>query len=115
LLDKVEKINNVNVLAAEVNVASSGDLRTMLDFLKEKLGSGVILLAANVDDKASLVAGVTKDLTGKYKAGELIREAAALCDGRGGGRPDMAQAGGKDASGIPNAVQFAKKWVESIS
>ena len=68
----------------------------MLDDLKQKIGSGIIVLGTVHDEKVQLIAGVTKDLTDQYHAGKLIKEVAAICGGGGGGRPDMAQAGGKD-------------------
>lgn len=79
----------------------------MVDQLKDKLGSGVVLLAADNDGKVSLAAGVTKDLIGTIKAGDLVRQAAEKVDGRGGGKPDFAQAGGKNPAGIDDALQVA--------
>jgi alanyl-tRNA synthetase len=81
-------------------------LRAMLDLLRDKLGSGVIVLGAAAGNKANLVAGVSKDLVGKgLHAGKLIKEIAPLVGGGGGGRPEMAQAGGKDPSRLENALE----------
>ncbi len=79
-------------------------LRTMVDDLKNQLGSAIIVLATTADDKVSLIVGVTKDLTGKVKAGELIADIAQQVGGKGGGRPDMAQAGGTDVQALPAAL-----------
>ena len=77
----------------------------------DKLGSGVILLAAAEGDKVSLVAGVTKDLTDRVKAGDLMKHVAGQVGGKGGGRPDMAQGGGSDAAALPAALESAYRWV----
>ncbi|MDB4838087.1 DHHA1 domain-containing protein, partial [Marinomonas sp.] len=83
----------------------------LLDELKSKLESAVIVLAAVNDGKVSLIAGVTKELTKKVRAGDLIKEVAPLVDGRGGGRPDMAQAGGSNPAGIPDVLAKVSSWV----
>ncbi len=89
-------VDGVNVLAAKVNVADMNNLRTMMDDLKNKLQSAVVVLASVNDDKVNILAGVTKDLISQgYHAGKLVKEVASRCGGGGGGRPDMAQAGGK--------------------
>ncbi|MBA2173502.1 alanine--tRNA ligase [Halobacillus locisalis] len=112
ILDEFEEINGVHVLAKQVDVKDANALRTMIDDLKQKVESGIILLAAPNGNKVQLIAGVSKDLVEKgYHAGHLIKEAASRCGGGGGGRPDMAQAGGKDASKIPEALEFAKEYV----
>lgn len=86
-------------------------LRTMVDDLKNQLGSGVVVLATTAEGKVSLVAGVTKDLTDKVKAGELIGMVAQQVGGKGGGRPDMAMAGGSDATALPQALAGVEAWV----
>jgi len=86
-------------------------LRDTLDQLKNKLGSGVVVLLTAQDDKGSLIAGVTKDLTGQVKAGDLVRELASRLGGKGGGRPDMAQGGGTDVSAVPAALQAVPELV----
>ncbi len=99
------------LLAAQVEVSDPKDLRDMLDQLKSKLESAVILLGSVNDGKVNLIAGVTKDLTGKVKAGDLIKTVAPMVDGRGGGRPDMAQAGGNNPDGLSDALDAAVAWV----
>jgi alanyl-tRNA synthetase len=86
----------------------------MVDDLKNKIGSGVILLAAVNEDKVNLLAGVTKDLVGQFHAGNLVKGAAARCGGGGGGRPDMAQAGGKNPEQVEQAIAYAQEYVKSI-
>jgi len=104
------EINGAKVLAAALEGADPKSLRDTLDQLKNKLQSAVILLATVSDGKVSLVAGVTQDLTGKAKAGDLVKAAAEKVGGRGGGRPDMAQAGGTDPTGLPAALALAESW-----
>ncbi|MDW9427807.1 alanine--tRNA ligase, partial [Yersinia enterocolitica] len=87
--------------------------RTMVDDLKNQLGSAIIVLATIADDKVSLIVGVTKDLTGKVKAGELIADIAQQVGGKGGGRPDMAQAGGTNVQALPSALASVEAWVAS--
>ncbi len=113
LAAQAEVIGGVKVLAARLDGADAKTLRDALDRLKDKLGSAIILLAAESEGKVSLVGGVTKDLTGRFKAGDLVREAAAKVGGKGGGRPDMAQAGGNDPAGLPAALALAKEWVRA--
>ena len=78
----------------------------MVDTLRQKLGSGVVVLASADDGKVALIAGVTKDLTPKVQAGKIVQELAKLVGGSGGGRPDLAEAGGKDTSAVESALQF---------
>ncbi|WP_047986372.1 alanine--tRNA ligase [Ornithinibacillus californiensis] len=114
IIDQVVEIAGVSVLAQKVNVKDMNQLRTMVDELKQKLGSAIILLATESDNKVQLAAGVSKDLIDRgLHAGNLIKRAAQLCGGGGGGRPDMAQAGGKDASKIKDALEFTKEYVET--
>lgn len=106
LLSQVQQVNGISVLATEIDGADSKSLRDMLDQLKNKLGSGVVVLMTRTDDqKVSVVAGVTKDLIGRVKAGDLVRELATVLGGKGGGRPDMAQGGGADVTAIPAALK----------
>jgi alanyl-tRNA synthetase len=115
LTDQVKVIDGVNVLSAKVAAGDSNGLRTMMDDLKLKLGSGVIVLATTGDDKVTIIAGVTKDLVEKgYHAGKLVKEVASRCGGGGGGRPDMAQAGGKHPEKVEEALQIVEEWVKSI-
>lgn len=116
LISEVKEINGVKLLAKKVNVKDMNSLRTMVDDLKSKLGSAVIILGAVNEDKVNLTAGVTKDLIEKgYHAGKLIKEIAARCGGGGGGRPDMAQAGGKNPEQLVDALHYAEEWMKSIS
>lgn len=112
ILDEVKEISGVPVLAQEVNVKDMNQLRSMMDELKQKLSSGVILLAAENNGKVQLVAGVTKDMLEKnMHAGNIVKQAATVCGGGGGGRPDMAQAGGKDPSKIKEALQSVEQYI----
>jgi len=99
------------VLATMLDGADAKGLRETLDKLKDKLGSAAIVLSAVVDGKVSLIAGVTADLTAKVKAGELVNHVARQVGGKGGGRPDMAQAGGTDPAGLPAALASVRDWV----
>jgi len=99
------------LLVAQVEVGDPKELRDLLDELKSKLESAVILLAAVNDGKVSLIAGVTKELTKQLKAGDLIKTVAPLVDGKGGGRPDMAQAGGTNPDGVPAVLALVPEWV----
>lgn len=98
------------MLAARLDGVDPKALRDTLDQLKNKLGSAVILLAGVNGDKVNLIAGVTKDLTDRCRAGDLVKVAAELVGGKGGGRPDMAQAGGTDPDGVPAALELARRW-----
>lgn len=112
VLDQVKTINDVQLLAQKVNVKDMNQLRNMVDDLKQKLGSGILLLAAENNGKVLLAAGVSKDLNEQgLHAGKLIKSAAAVCGGGGGGRPDMAQAGGKDPQKIDAALEAAVDYV----
>ncbi|RPF55540.1 alanine--tRNA ligase [Aquisalibacillus elongatus] len=113
--EQIEDINGVPVLAAKVNVSDMNALRNMVDDLKNKVGSVVVLLAMENEGKVQLASGVTKDLVDQgYHAGHLIKEAATRCGGGGGGRPDMAQAGGKQPEKIDEALIGAKEYVQSV-
>ncbi|PGS71258.1 alanine--tRNA ligase [Bacillus thuringiensis] len=116
LTDSVMTVDGVNVLAAKVNVADMNNLRTMMDDLKKKLESAVVVLVSVNDDKVNILAGVTKDLIGQgYHAGKLVKEVASRCGGGGGGRPDMAQAGGKNPAQVEEALAFVQEYVKSVS
>ncbi|MCG8057231.1 MAG: alanine--tRNA ligase [Candidatus Thiodiazotropha endolucinida] len=104
-------VGEIKVLAANLDGADPKSLRETMDQLKNKLGSAVILLTAVAGGKVSLVAGVTKDLTGSMKAGDLVKLAAEQVGGKGGGRPDMAQAGGSNPDAIPQALELVEPWV----
>ena len=107
------EIGGVKVLAARLDGADARSLRTTMDQLKGKLGKAVILLAAVEGDKVSLVAGVTPGLEDRVRAGDLVAEIAPLLGGKGGGRADMAQGGGTDASALPQALERVPEWVRA--
>ncbi|MBS3799025.1 alanine--tRNA ligase [Pseudoalteromonas sp. BDTF-M6] len=111
LLDGAKDINGVKVLIANVVGTESKALRGMVDDLKNKMGSGIIALGVADGDKVSLIAGVTNDLTGQFKAGELVNHMAAQVGGKGGGRPDMAQAGGTQPEHLDAALASVEGWV----
>jgi alanyl-tRNA synthetase len=112
LVSQAVDVNGIKVLAAAIDGADAAALRETLDKLKDKLKSAVVVLASAGDGKVSLIAGVTADHTGKLKAGELVNFVARQVGGKGGGRPDMAQAGGTDAAALPSALASVKGWVE---
>src|SRR5690625_2902250 len=113
LVDEVETVQDIKLLAQKVSATDMNQLRKMVDDFKQTLGSGVILLAAEKDNKVLLSAGVTKDLIDRgLHAGQLIKGAATLCGGGGGGRPDMAQAGGKEPKNINKALAFSKQYIQ---
>ena len=112
LLADVVTIKGIKVLAASVEVDDAKVLRDTGDQLRDKIGSGVIILAGTGGAEVKLVAMVTKDLVGKLSAGKLLGEIAPVLGGRAGGRPDMAQGGGKDATQVPAALTAARKWIE---
>ena len=111
LLSSVQEVNGVKVLAVSLGDVDPKSLRDTLDQLKNKLGSGVVLIAAEQANKISLAAGVTKDLTDKVKAGDLIKEMASRLGGKGGGRPDMAQGGGTDTAALPEVLASVPEWI----
>jgi alanyl-tRNA synthetase len=111
LASQAVDVNGAKVLAARLDGVDPKSLRDTLDQLKNKLGSGVILLAAVNGNKVNLIAGVTKDLTDRLRAGDLVKLAAEQVGGKGGGRPDMAQAGGSDPNGVPKALELTHSWV----
>jgi len=111
LLSQAVEVQGVKVLAAMLQGADAKALRETLDQLKQKLKSAVLVLAANEGGRVSLIAGVTADLTARVKAGELVNHVAQQVGGKGGGRADMAQAGGTDAAALPQALTSVAAWV----
>ena len=111
LLAQAVDINGIKVLAATLEGADVATLRGVMDKMKDKLKTAAIVLASVADGKVSLIAGVTADSTSKVKAGELVNFVAQQVGGKGGGRPDMAQAGGTDPSGLPKALAAVSQWV----
>ena len=112
LVEQAVTVKGVKVVAAAIEGADAKALREAVDKLKDKLKSAAVVLAAANDGKVSLIAGVTPDLTGKVKAGELVNHVAQQVGGKGGGRADMAQAGGTDPTRLPQALESVRAWVE---
>ncbi|HEX6154452.1 MAG TPA: DHHA1 domain-containing protein, partial [Burkholderiales bacterium] len=112
LASQAVDVKGSKVLVATLDGADAKTLRETMDKLKDRLKSAAIVLGAVHDGKVALIAGVTPDLTAKLKAGELVNYVAQQVGGKGGGRPDMAQAGGTDPAGLPNALQSVRSWVE---
>lgn len=116
LVDEIQTINGVSVIAKKVNGMDMNGLRSIVDDLKNKLQSGVVILGAENGGKVNIVAGVTKDLVSKgYHAGNLVKEVAVRCGGGGGGRPDMAQAGGKDPEKLQEGIDSAVEMIKTVS
>ncbi|QQK79585.1 alanine--tRNA ligase [Salicibibacter cibi] len=116
LLDDVHDINGISVLAGQLDNSDMDTLRTTADRLKQKLPTGIIVLGTARDGKVNIVATVSKDLVSDgYKAGDIVKKVAAICDGGGGGRPDMAQAGGKSPEKLPEALAAVDEIVASVS
>ncbi|MEG9487388.1 alanine--tRNA ligase [Mannheimia indoligenes] len=111
LAKSAKQINGVNVIIEKLDDVDSKALRTMVDDLKNQLSSGIIAFATETEGKVSLIVGVTKDLTAKVNAGELVGVMAAAVGGKGGGRPDMAMAGGSEPQNIPQALSLAQEWI----
>jgi alanyl-tRNA synthetase len=112
LATQAVEISGVKILAATLDGADANALRETMDKLKDKLKSAAIVLASVNDGKVSLAAGVTADLIGKLKAGELVNFVAGQVGGKGGGKPDMAMAGGTDASNLPKALASVENWIK---
>jgi alanyl-tRNA synthetase len=104
LVEQAKTVKGVRLIAAKVDGFDRESLRQLVDLLRQKIGSGAVVLATAEDGKVSLIAAVTKDLNPKLHAGKIVQELAKLVGGSGGGRPDLAEAGGKDTSGIQNAL-----------
>jgi len=113
-MSRAVDVNGVKVLALQLDGLDAKALRVALDQFKDKIGSGVVVLGSAVDDKVALIAGVTKDLTGRVSAGEIVKQISPLVEGSGGGRADMAQAGGKNVAGLPAAMAAAAEVVAKL-
>jgi alanyl-tRNA synthetase len=113
LMSEAVEVDGVKVLAARLQDADPKSLRNVLDQLKTRLGNAAIVLATVKDERISLVAGVTKNQTDKIKAGDLVNSVARQVGGRGGGRPDMAQAGGNNPQGLDAALKTVPHWVRA--
>jgi len=112
LLDAKQMVGNIPLLAVKVEGMDAKSLRVLSDQIKSKLGSGIIVLATVKEGKVNLITGVSKDLTGKFHAGNLMRELANKLDGKGGGRPDMAQGGGSNVAALDSTLDWVKQWIE---
>jgi alanyl-tRNA synthetase len=112
LLAESRTIKDVRVLAAKVTGFDRESLRQMVDTLRQKMGSGVVVLFSTEDGKVAVITAVTKDLTSRLHAGKIVQELAKLVGGSGGGRPDLAEAGGKDTSGVENALRTVYPLIE---
>ena len=112
--DKVRLVNGVKVLAHRVDNLERAQMRTLVDQLRDKLGSGVVVLGSASNGNVALIVGVTKDLTSKVQAGKVIGPVAQRVGGKGGGRPDLAEAGGKDAGALDAALGEAYGVVEAL-
>ena len=114
LIDDTTEINGFKFLSKEIPGAGSGELRTIWDNLKQKIKSGVVVLGSRDSDKVYLLVGVTKDLTSKYHAGNIVKQLAESVGGRGGGKPDLAQAGGSEPGNLDKALMKSKEIVEAV-
>lgn len=114
LMDDVKEVSGVKVLAVKLANADVDAMRKFVDSGRDKIGSGVVVAGAENDGKVMFVCGVTKDSIGKVKAGDIVREVAKICGGGGGGRPDMAQAGGKNPEKLDEAISSVEKIVEGL-
>jgi alanyl-tRNA synthetase len=113
-LANTQDINGIKLAAVEIPDQDANGLRMVMDSLREKIGSGIIVLASASDDKVSLCVGVTKDLTNTIKAGDIVKQLAPIVGGGGGGKPDMAMAGGKDISKIPDVIAQAPDIIQGL-
>ena len=113
LASQAQEIKGIKVLAVKLDGANVKTLRETVDQLKNKLGAAAVVLASSDDDKVSIIAGVTRAESKSINAGELANMVAEQCGGRGGGRPDMAQAGGNQPENLPAALESVLPWVES--
>jgi alanyl-tRNA synthetase len=114
LLQQTKSIKDVRVLSARVAGADRESLRQLVDVLRQKLGSAVVVLGTAEDGKVALISGVTKDLTGRLHAGKIIQAVARQVGGSGGGRPDLAEAGGKDTQSLEKAILGVYEIVEQM-
>jgi alanyl-tRNA synthetase len=114
IADKIKEVNGVKVLAHRVDNLERPQMRTLVDQLRDKLGSGVVVLGSATNGNVSLIAGVTKDLTSRIQAGKVVGAVAQKVGGKGGGRPDLAEAGGKDPGALDSALADVYSIVESL-
>ena len=114
LVAKAEEINGIKCVISRIKIKSSKEMRPLGDQMRDKLKNGISVLIADVDNKVSILVIVSASLTSKYQAGKIVNHVAAIVGGKGGGRPDMAQAGGKDIAKIDQALQKAREFIASI-
>ena len=112
--ERVKEVRGVKVLAHRVDNLERAQLRTLVDQLRDKLGSGVVVVGSAADGNVSLIAGVTKDLTSRIQAGKVVGAVAQKVGGKGGGRPDLAEAGGRDVAALDSALDSVYNVVESL-
>ena len=112
--DKVKEVKGVKVLAHRVENLERSQMRTLVDHLRDKIGSGVVVLGSASDGNVALIVGVTKDLTSRVQAGKVVGAVAQKVGGKGGGRPDLAEAGGKDASQLDAALDGVYGVIEGL-
>jgi alanyl-tRNA synthetase len=112
--EQIKEVRGVKVLAHRVDNLERAQMRTLVDQLRDKVGSGVVVLGSASDGNVSLIVGVTKDLTSRVQAGKVVGAVAQKVGGKGGGRPDLAEAGGKDASALDSALADSYGIVESL-
>src|SRR5215469_13265339 len=112
--ERVKEVKGVKVLAHRVDNLERAQMRTLVDQLRDKIGSGVVVLGSASDGNVSLIVGVTKDLTGRVQAGKVVGKVAEKVGGKGGGRPDIAEAGGKDPGALDAALEQAYSVVEAL-
>src|SRR5699024_7519087 len=116
IVDQVREVEGISVLTEQVKVSNMGQLRSMMDEMRQEIASGIILLVAENDGKVQIVAAVSEDLIKKgYHAGNLIKKVAQICGGGGGGRPNMAQAGGTQPEKIKDALEYVESYIKNIS
>ncbi len=112
--DKIKEVHGVKVLAHRADNLERPQMRTLVDQLRDKIGSGVVVIGSASNGNVSLIAGVTKDLTSRIQAGKVVGKVAEKVGGKGGGRPDLAEAGGKDPAALDSALDDVYKIVESM-
>ena len=113
--DQVQEANGIKVLAQRVDNLERNQMRTLVDNMRNKIGSGVVVLGSVQDGKVALIVGVTKDLTGRVQAGKIISEVAKKVGGKGGGRPDLAEAGGSDPGALDSALKSSVDVVRALA
>ncbi|MCB1673447.1 MAG: alanine--tRNA ligase, partial [Pseudomonadales bacterium] len=112
LLNQVQDIDGIKVLATQIIGADAKSLRTTFEQIRNKLSSGIIVLATADSQKATVIAGVSSDLTHRFKAGDLVQHISLQLGGKGGGRPDVAQGGGANVAALPQALASINAWLQ---